>query len=719
MRFLSFLIAGLLSATAVFPSMRTVCVTTAYNNIEIPSGARVVSSLQKGIELAGFYKQKGDSVTLLIAGGTYYLDRTIEMTTVQLGNGDGRLVVRPLNDAEVNLFGGIDIPLRFIEPAPASETRIQSGLHGKIVKVDLRKAGVNSIGVLHNTGFLRPALPAWTEVFVNDRVQKLSRWPNDTSALMGKVLETGSIPRVNDYANKGGTFVYYGDRPSRWKSGDPKWIAGYFAYGYADDMVRIAKIDTIAKTIQLDEAVMYGLVSGSDYNRWYVVNLLEEVDCPGEYYIDYDNMTLWLYPSEPIERLSLSTLKQPMLAIEGVQNVEILGLNFECSRGMGVYMERTENVVIRGCRFQNLGATAICIGRGVQPYKRYVHTGEENIPASRIIGNLAQCIYENTVFDRLCGHNNGIVDWVIEEVGAGGISLGGGNRLTLDRANNYVENCRISRFNRIERSYRPGIQLTGVGVRVSHCEIFDAPSSAIMLQGNDHLIEYCEIYNVCNEIDDLGAIYYGRDQSDQGNALMYNYVHDLSDKRRVSAFYHDDGACGMYVYGNIFYKAGLQPVLIGGGSDNHYKNNIFIDMPHGLYVDNRLQNWAQLAVELLEDRLEMVHYDRSPFKDRYPRAAGYVAEGIAIPKRNVAESNLFYDISKLLVCPGERPYERAYMEMYNNWITWSGKGFEEPGFVDAEHQNWNLRSDAAIFRYIPGFKTIPFEQIGCTLPKDN
>lgn len=99
-------------------------------------------------------------------------------------------------------------------------------------------------------------------------------------------------------------------------------------------------------------------------------------------------------------------------------------------------------------------------------------------------------------------------------------------------------------------------------------------------------------------------------------------------------------------------------------------------------------------------------------------AAGYVAEGIATPKRNVAECNLFYDISKLLVCPGERTYERAYMEMYNNWITWSGKGFEEPGFVDAEHQNWNLRPDAAIFRYIPGFKAIPFDQIGCTLPKD-
>ena len=96
-----------------------------------------------------------------------------------------------------------------------------------------------------------------------------------------------------------------------------------------------------------------------------------------------------------------------------------------------------------------------------------------------------------------------------------------------------------------------------------------------------------------------------------------------------------------------------------------------------------------------------------------PWAANYVSEGIATPKRNVAERNLLYDISKLLTCPGERPYERAYMEMYDNWTTWSGKGFDEPGFVDEKNGNWNLKPDAAIFKYIPGFEAIPVDKIGC------
>ena len=247
MRCWVFLCCCLLSVSTLFSAERVVCVAQHSTDVGLPKGVRVVSTLQKGIDLAGRFKQKGDSVTLLIAGGTYYLDKTLEMTAAQLGDGNGRLVVRPMEGQRVILYGGVEIPQRFIERAPVSETRIQPGLHDKIVKVDLRKAGVDSIGVLRNAGFLRPAVPAWTEVFVNDHVQKLSRWPNDTSALMGKVLETGSIPRIKDYANKGGTFEYYGDRPSRWKSGDPKWIAGYFAHGYADDMVRIAKLTRLLK----------------------------------------------------------------------------------------------------------------------------------------------------------------------------------------------------------------------------------------------------------------------------------------------------------------------------------------------------------------------------------------------------------------------------------------------------------------------------------------
>lgn len=65
------------------------------------------------------------------------------------------------------------------------------------------------------------------------------------------------------------------------------------------------------------------------------------------------------------------------------------------------------------------------------------------------------------------------------------------------------------------KSYRPGIWMDGVGNRISKCDIYDAPSMAILFHGNNHVIELCDITNVCSEVDDQGAVYYGRDPSEQ------------------------------------------------------------------------------------------------------------------------------------------------------------------------------------------------------------
>lgn len=62
---------------------RVVCVNPPKGGA--PQGAVLASTLQKGINLAGKYRQKGDQVTLLIGEGTYRLTKTLEMTAAQLG----------------------------------------------------------------------------------------------------------------------------------------------------------------------------------------------------------------------------------------------------------------------------------------------------------------------------------------------------------------------------------------------------------------------------------------------------------------------------------------------------------------------------------------------------------------------------------------------------------------------------------------------------------
>lgn len=81
---------------------RVVCVNPPKGGA--PQGAVLASTLQKGIDLAGKYRQKGDQVTLLIGEGTYRLTKTLEMTAAQLGAQGNQLVVRPMDGASVTFL---------------------------------------------------------------------------------------------------------------------------------------------------------------------------------------------------------------------------------------------------------------------------------------------------------------------------------------------------------------------------------------------------------------------------------------------------------------------------------------------------------------------------------------------------------------------------------------------------------------------------------------
>lgn len=66
--------------------------------------------------------------------------------------------------------------------------------------------------------------------------------------------------------------------------------------------------------------------------------------------------------------------------------------------------------------------------------------------------------------------------------------------------------------------------------------------------------------------------------------------------------------------------------LIGGGHDNIYKNNIFVDVPQAFHIDNRMEGWSKATMDkggIFEQRLNTVHYDQPPYVTAYPLLAGY------------------------------------------------------------------------------------------------
>ncbi len=698
------LIIFLMPLTA-FAEKRTYYVSTKGNDQAAGTLRHPFKTIQKALETAK--TNQSDTVEILFRGGSYQL---LESVRIKGKN----IVLRPYNSEKVSFTGSISIEGNRIKSVKdkAVRSRIQDAVKDKVKEIDVKSMGVELAGISPK-GFGRAALPSWSELFVNGKPQHLSRWPNDSTVLIGKVHCTGDIPRNQKFGLGDPVFEYLEDRPSSWKSTKDVWIAGYFAYGYADDMIPVKSINPSEKTITAAIPTMYGFLTGASFRRWYALNLIEEIDEPGEYVIDKEKGKIYFLPEDTrLNNINISILEEPLFYIEDSENILIQGFTFEYSRGMGVYMDTSDHIKIDNCVFRNLGYVAVSIGRGDLPngniYKAQHESDKEFAEGvGGVIGTLSSRLYDDRLFNRHAGRNNGVTNCVIYQVGSGGISLGGGDRKTLTPANNYVENCQIYDFNRIEKSYRPGISIDGVGNHVKNCEIFNAPSMAILINGNDHIIEYCDIHHVCEEVDDQGALYYGRDPSERGLKVRYCYFHHFDSQHRVSATYHDDGACGMEVYGCIYYQAGTMPVLIGGGHDNVYRNNIFVDMPLAIYIDNRMQNWSKNSLDkggIFDQRLQTVKYDQPPYSKAYPLLADYWKGDPSFPRNNLIEGNLFYKVEKLL------SGSLSYANWYNNYMAQ-----ENPGFKNEQNILEGFIENASVFDKIEHFQPIPFEKIGFKL----
>ena len=75
---------------------------------------------------------------------------------------------------------------------------------------------------------------------------------------------------------------------------------------WQNETVRVGAIDTEKQTVTLAVPVSHGI--GSKYHRpngsgeeiYWVMNLLEAIDQPGEWAVDFQDKTLFFYPPRPL-----------------------------------------------------------------------------------------------------------------------------------------------------------------------------------------------------------------------------------------------------------------------------------------------------------------------------------------------------------------------------------------------------------------------------------
>ncbi|MEW6754456.1 MAG: right-handed parallel beta-helix repeat-containing protein, partial [Candidatus Latescibacterota bacterium] len=573
------------------------------------------------------------------------------------------------------LLGGCVVPhLTPVEDASV-RARLAPQARPHVLQCDLGSLGITDFGAFASRGFGRPTTPAHLEVFYGGRRLEVARWPNGGFATIEGPAE--ALPEGDGHGGALGRleagFLYTGDRPTRWASLDNVWLHGYWAWDWANSYERLAAFD--ASTGRITTAPPHGLYGIKAGQRFYFLNVLEELDHPGEYYVDPASGLLYLWPPADAQaaEVLVSVLAEPMVRVQGASHVSWEGMTLECTRGLGVHIEQGQRVTLAGCVLRSIGNHAVVVDGGTEH-------------------RVASCDIEGT--------------------GDGGIRISGGDRRTLAPSGHEVVNNHISRIGEWSRCYQPGVLVQGVGARVAHNLIHQAPHCAILLNGNEHVIELNHVHHVCQETGDVGAFYMGRDWTERGNVVRHNLFHHTHGYGMGSmAVYLDDCASGTVVYGNVFVGC-TRAAFVGGGRNIRIENNVFVDCHPAVQVDGRgldpRQVWRDMVQQTMRTRLEAMDPHAPPYATRYPELGEldrYYAAGSGVPPEgNLVTRNVCWQGEWLQVHWHAQPHMVA---VQHNLVG------EDPHFVDPEGGDFRLREDSPAWEL--GFRPIPCERIGLYL----
>ncbi|MBI5092878.1 MAG: right-handed parallel beta-helix repeat-containing protein [Candidatus Hydrogenedentes bacterium] len=597
-------------------------------------------------------------VSVSVRGGVYRLQHGITVSRAASGAEGKPVVFGAAEGADVRINGSA--PVKGFQPVkdPAVLSRLPEAACGKVVVVDLKAQGITHFAPLVYRGYSCGAQSS-TELFVNGKPMTPARWPNTGFLRTGKVIDAGSQKE-----NRGGIFEFKDERAKRWSNARDMWLYGYWFYDWADNTIGVAALDTASGQVRTTNSTTYGIKEGQPF---YVFNLLEEIDTPGEWYLDRESGRLYLYPIPGLESaaVEISLLEEPLIRIDGASHVTLQGLTLEYGAGDGVKVEGGENCLVAGCVVRRLGGTGVSINGG---------------------------------------HACGVLSCDLYALGRRGTEIIGGDRKTLTPGNNFVENCDIFDFSRVDRTYTPAVQIEGVGNRIAHNNFHDSPAHAMRLEGNDHVVEYNNVHDVVRETDDQGGIDLWANPSYRGNILRYNFWHDIGNDRACgqAGIRLDDAISGTLIYGNVFYRCSEQNfggVQIHGGKDNWVDNNIFAECKYGIsFTPWGKERWEKfLASDWIASLLTKdVDIASPPYSTRYP-ALQHLHEGIDV---NMVWRNIVYNCGDFL------NRTQPAQNLLDNYVT-----RQDPGFVDAAKQNFELKDDAPVLNAI-GFHPIPFGEIG-------
>jgi len=422
-----------------------------------------------------------------------------------------------------------------------------------------------------NVGSLR-----FNSLFVNDKRAIRAREPDLTDDTPYYLI------KKTDEENLISFFFYEGNIDPNWKN-----LRNIEILSYTMWIAPRMKIDRIVE----DKVYLQGTLQeerGYDWEyygyqkRYFVENVFEGLDSPGEWYLD-TNGDLYYYP----------------LPGENINSAEIIAPVME----QLITFTEADYITFRDLTFSYTDWSVPEAGwsgasDSVELYYR---------PAVRF-NQTAHCSFENNIVKHIGLSGIGgywyfndyltISGNTVYDIGTTGIAL---INYEEPDVNSVKTPCIISdniiRDIGIVNREGVGIRANGINMTVSHNTVSNCPFNGIVFktikQREDlgenrrdqwiiNKIEYNEIYNVIQELNDGGGIYVSGEQP--GTLIQYNYIHDILGTKfhvrkgqgTIQGIYVDESGKGFIIKNNLVVRTD-NALLLHRSPNNTVTNNIFID----------------------------------------------------------------------------------------------------------------------------------------------
>lgn len=706
-----------LGATAA-PAATSVHVAPHGRDTGDGSAARPFATLARAQTAVRELKQTAPgAITIELAAGTYHLAAPLRLTAEDSGRPDAPITWTAAPGAEVRLTGSV-----ILQPA----WRTWRG------------------GMLATT--VPPGL-GFDQLFANGVRQVRARFPNLDPA---NPLRGGpSYVAVTDGSNK---------RPDTWVSYDPAtfsprvWsnpttgiLHGFQSHNWGNMQYRLAGVDREKNRLllgaggwQLQRAQGLGRAreAGSPI---FVENILEELDAPGEWFLDPKTHTLYWLPPAGVDpaaaRLEAVILKNLIevrgTAAEPVRHLALRGLTFTQTgltfmepyepvsrgdwaihRGGAIFIEGAEDAAVEDCDFDHVGGNAVFLSRYNRRVAvrgcRFFHTGES---AVALVGSPA-AVRNYQTWDDQDLHRRPWINDVAQ------IDRTPGPRTPDYPADCVVENCVMSEIGDF------GKQVAGVFIAMSHritvqhCTIYGTARAGICINDGTwggHLIADNDIWDTIRETGEHGPFNsWGRDRMwlregglrkelvplDALDPTIIRHNRIANYRPSISAgnwtIDLDDGSSRYEITDNLSLGSTLK---LRDGFLRTVWNNIFISaVPLGFHV------WPADSGDRLYHNITVVAGARPGQRE---------AEATMIRPIRMRDARWAAGMDRNLYWNANT---RAFRVESDDWAAWQAKGFDrasvfaDPRFVDPLAGNYHVRADSPALAL--GFRNFPLDGFG-------